>query len=309
MEWLAETAEVRADPRHPGMVPRARSVLVVAAPYARPNDPARMGPSPGRVARYAWGRDYHNVLRRQLRKLERMLREAGHEARYSVDARPVFERAWAQRAGVGFVGKNCCLIVPGVGSHVFLGTVVTTAELEPDEPMAPRCGRCTLCLDACPTGAFLGPHRLDARRCVSYLTIEHEGAIAPELEAQMGDWVFGCDACQDVCPYNRTERPPAPDSDPYAPSAPLELSAEALLAMGDETYRERFEGSPLRRAGATRLARNVVIALGNSGDRRHLPVLEEARHHRAPVVREAAERALRRLDAGEPARTGDADDR
>ncbi len=295
MGWLADTMEVRADPRHPGMLPGARSVVVVAMAYARRGDPPRVGPAPGRVARYAWGRDYHNVMRRQLRKLEKMLREAGHEARYSVDARPVFERAWAQRAGIGFVGKNCCLIVPGVGSHVFLGTVVTTAELVLDEPMAPRCGRCTLCLEACPTRAFEGPHRLDARRCISYLTIEYEGGIDPDLEGRMSDWVFGCDACQDVCPYNRTQPPVTPAPDPYAPDRRFDVSAEELLAMDEETYTRWSQGSPLRRTGAARLARNIVIALGNTGDRRYLPVLGAARRHLDRTVREAAARATRRL--------------
>ncbi|MEM9069150.1 MAG: tRNA epoxyqueuosine(34) reductase QueG [Myxococcota bacterium] len=294
MDWLARTAEVRADPTSPGMVDGAVSVLVVAMAYARKR-PGPVGPSPGRVARYAWGRDYHNVMRRQLRKLEAQLREEGFEARWSVDARPVLERAWAQRAGIGFVGKNCCLIVPGVGSHVFLGTVVTTAPLEPDAPMKSRCGSCTLCLDRCPTDAFVDAYQMDARRCISYLTIEHEGEIDEDLEPAMGNWVFGCDECQDVCPYNRTSPPVAPPEDPYAPDPRFETDAATLLPMDEDTYREWATGSPLRRPGSARMARNLAIALGNTGDKRHLPVLERAARHADPVVQKTAERALARV--------------
>ena len=248
MQWMANTVDVREDPRHRGMVEGAVSVVIGAFPYAR--DAARVGPAPGRVARYARGRDYHNVLSRKLRRAVKWLRELGHEARFSVDSRPVLERAWAQRAGVGFVGKNCCLIVPGLGSHVFLGALVTTAELPVDEPMKPRCGACRLCLDACPTKAFVGERQLDARRCISYLTIEHEGSIDNDLASQMGDWVFGCDVCQDVCPYNRTSLPAASATAAFAPHERFaSTSCEDLLRMDDETFRDWSEGSPLRRAG------------------------------------------------------------
>ena len=269
MQWLADTVEVRADPAHPGMVPGARSVIVVAMPFARPR--SRAGLEPGRVARYAWGRDYHNVLRRPLRKLEAFLRERGHEARWSVDARPVYERAWAQRAGIGFVGKNCCLIVPGIGSHVFLATVITTAELEPDAPMKPRCGECRLCLDACPTDAFVDAHQLDSNRCISYLTIEHEGEIDAALQPKMGDWLFGCDVCQDVCPYNKTT-PPAEPHEAFGPHARLNGTLEQLLEMDEATFLQWAEGSPMRRAGLKRMQRNAEIVLTNT--KRHLPILD-----------------------------------
>ncbi|MCA9603932.1 MAG: tRNA epoxyqueuosine(34) reductase QueG, partial [Myxococcales bacterium] len=206
MAWMERTADVRINPRDERMLAGAESVLVLATPYAR--DPERVGPAPGRVARYARGRDYHNVLGKRLEKLTRWLRERGHGARGSVDSMPVFERAWAQRAGLGFIGKNSCLIIPGLGSHVFLSAVVTTARLVPDTPMRERCGACTLCLDGCPTSAFDGARELDARKCISYLTIEHEGRIDEALRPAVGDWIFGCDVCQDVCPYNRTELPP-----------------------------------------------------------------------------------------------------
>ncbi len=297
MAWMERTADVRADPRHAGMLPSARSVVVLAAPYAR--DPAPVGPTPGRVARYARGRDYHNVLQKRARKLAALLREAGDEARVAVDTLPVLERAWAQRAGVGFVGKSCCLIVPGLGSHVLLAVLVTSAELEPDAPMRERCGSCTLCLDACPTGAFVGPYELDARRCISYLTIELRGPIPEPLRAPMGDWVFGCDACQDVCPFNRTALPPPEVTEPFAPGVRWDgLGAEDLLRMDEDAFARRFEGSPVRRPGREGMARNAAVVLGNGGDRRHLPVLREAAERDpSPVVRESARWAVGRLES------------
>ena len=263
MDWMERTAAVRADPRHPGMVEGAVSVVVGAFPYAR--SPERVGPAPGRVARYARGRDYHNVLSKRLRKVVAWLRELGHEARFSVDSRPLFERAWAERAGLGFIGKNSCLIVPGLGSHLFLGAVVTTAELSVDVPMKRRCGSCRLCLDACPTKAFPGPRELDARRCISYLTIEHEGPIEPQLADAMGDWLFGCDVCQDVCPYNRTSLPDEAVTAPFAPHPRFEeVDCEELLAMDEPTYLRWAEGSPLRRPGKARMDRNARIVLANA---------------------------------------------
>lgn len=296
MGWMERTADVRIEPRHDGMLPSARSVVVLVAPYAR--DPVPVGPEPGRVARYARGRDYHGVLHQRARKLVALLRERGHEARAAVDALPVFERAWARRAGVGFIGKNCCLIVPGLGSHVFLAVLVTSAALEPDSPVPERCGSCRLCLDACPTRAFEGPRELDARKCISYLTIEHGGPIPEALREPMGDWIFGCDDCQDVCPFNRTALPPPELTEPYAPHDRWrELRAEDLLRMDEASFARTFEGSPVKRPGCEGMARNAAVVLGNRGDRRHLPVLREAAaRHRSPTVREAAGWAASRLE-------------
>ena len=297
MGWMEDTAQVRADPAHPGMVEGARSILVLAAPYAR--TPESVGPSPGRVARYARGRDYHNLLTRRLRKLVKFLREQGHEARHSVDTRPVLERAWAERAGLGFVGKNCCLIVPGVGSHLFLACVVTTAELTPDAPMTPRCGSCSLCLDACPTRAFVGERELDARRCISYLTIETKGEVGVELRASMGDWIFGCDACQDICPYNRTSLPSEDITRPFAPHPRWrEVDAVGLLTMDEERFRAWAEGSPIKRAGVDGMARNAAIVLGNRGGVEHLQALDDAAAtHADSAVRETAAWAAREIRA------------
>jgi len=301
MSWMEETAEVRKDPRDPNMLDAAKSVIVMAAPYlhARGYD----GPAPARVAKYALGRDYHNVLTKRARRVAKLLRDEGHTARVAVDSKPVFERAWAERAGVGFVGKNCCLIVPGIGSHVFLACVVTTAALEPSAPIARRCGSCTACLDACPTKAFIDPRTLDARRCISYLTIEHRGAIPEPLRPPIGPWLFGCDVCQDVCPYNQSAGATSQSMAAFEPADRwAQTDVAGLLDMDEDAFRSRFEASPVKRARREGLARNAAIVLGNRGEARHLPVLDQARlHHSSEVVRDAAEwagRTLKRRLAG-----------
>lgn len=298
MRWMADTLPVRLDPAHDALLPRATRVVALVTPYARA-DEAR-GPAPGVVARYARGRDYHNVVGKRMKKLAQLLRHAGFRARGGVDTLPVLERAWAQRAGVGFIGKNACLIVPGVGSHVFLSVLVTDAPLEPDPPMPERCGACRLCLDACPTAAFPAPRVLDARRCVSYLTIEHAGPIDEDLREGIGDRLFGCDVCQDVCPFCKTAPPPDATTAPFAPHPRLAVDASALLEMSEQEHVRWAEGSPLRRAGRDALARNAAIVLGNRGDRRHLPVLARAaREHDDAAVRDAARWALAKLEERE----------
>lgn len=297
MAYMRETEPVRADVRHAGMLPAARSVVVLATAYAR-REPAQ-GPAPGRVARYAQGRDYHNLLYKRGKRLGALLRAEGHALRVAVDSMPVFERAWAQRAGVGFIGKNCCLIVPGLGSHVLLSALVTSAELPADEPMRERCGACTLCLEACPTRAFAAPRELDARRCISYLTIEQRGPIPAALREPVGDWIFGCDACQDVCPYNKTS--PAAEAQTAAfASDPRwqQHDAAALLRMSEEAFAAYAHASPLKRPGRAGMARNAAVVLGNAGDKRHLPLLEEAaRSHDSDLVREASAWAAARIRA------------
>jgi epoxyqueuosine reductase len=297
MEYMAETAEVRSDVKHSGMLPSARSVIVLATSYAR--DEAPQGPRPGRVARYAQGRDYHNVLDKRLRKLAKFMRARGHRARQGVDSMPIFERAWAQRAGLGFIGKNCCLIIPGLGSHVLLCALVTSAVLPPDPPMKERCGQCTACLEGCPTRAFRGARELDARRCISYLTIERRDAIEPELRASMGSWLFGCDSCQDVCPFNRTSPLPPGQTEPFASAERWSThDAASLLTLDEEAFAVYSQGSPVQRPGRAGMARNAAIVLGNTRDRRYLPVLQRAASaHDSEVVREAASWALAQLDA------------
>lgn len=302
MDYMARTEEVRADPCHAGMLPSARSVVVLVTPYAR-SEPAEAGAAGvsrvGRIARYARGRDYHNVLHKRLRKLSAQLREEGHTVRAAVDSMPVLERAWAERAGVGFVGKNCCLIVPGLGSHVFLSALVTSAAMPADAAMTRRCGSCDACLRACPTQAFVGPRQLDARRCISYLTIEHRADIEASLRPGMEDWLFGCDACQDVCPFNRTRPVDPAETEPFA--ARDYPDAAGFLALDTDAFAALAVGSPLKRAGRAGLARNAAIVLGNRGDRRALPVLQQAAE-RDPedIVRRAAQWALERLGQRPP---------
>jgi len=260
MDYMERTSAVRSNPTHEGMLSSARSVLVVAAAYGGSR-------APGAVARYARGRDYHNVLHKKLKPIVKLLRAEGHEARAAVDSMPVMERALAQRAGIGFIGKNCCLIVPGVGSHVFLAAIVTSAELPADEPMRERCGQCRLCLDGCPTGAFPAARVLDARRCIAYLTIEHRGAIDEVLRPLVGDRLFGCDSCQDVCPWNRAA-PDEPVMAAFAVEAERALPAEPeqLLQLSEGAFEQLTNGSPLRRARREGLSRNAAIALGKRTD-------------------------------------------
>lgn len=289
MAYLARNVEARTDPAHPDMVAGARSVIVLAAPYgaAPPHEH-----EPGRIARYAQSRDYHSILYTRVRNITRLLREEGHRARASVDTLPILERAWAARAGVGFIGKNCLLIVPGLGSYVLLAVVVTSAELPPDQPMRERCGQCRLCLDVCPTQAFVAPRVLDARKCIAYLTIEHEGPIEPELRPQIGDWLFGCDACQEVCPFNRSAAA-APDAALLPTSRLEEIAAEELLQIGEQDFEGLLTRSPLRRPGRAGLARNAAIVLGNARVKRALPILQRsASSDPSDVVKDASKWAI-----------------
>lgn len=297
MDWMARHVEVRVAPDHERMLEGARTVVVLAASVLRRSEPD-IGPSPGVVARYARGRDYHNVLGKRAQKLAQMLRTEGHAARATVDTAPILERAWAQRAGVGFIGKNAMLIVPGLGSHVLLATVVTSAVLPADPPMESRCGGCTRCLDACPTRAIVADRVVDARRCVSYLTIEHEGPVDEDLREGIGGWFFGCDACQDVCPFNRGLAPEGRLASAWEPRPWWqEHDAAAFLTMPAERFDAISVGSPVRRAGHEGARRNAAIVLGNRGDRRHLPVLREvASRDASETVRDAARWAAERIE-------------
>lgn len=296
MSWMEKTASVRKDPRDPSMLANAASIVVMVATYPQRGD--YEGPPPARVAKYALGRDYHNVLAKKARRVARVLQEAGHASRVAVDSKPVFERAWAERAGVGFIGKNSCLIVPGIGSHVFLACVVTTAALAVDDPIRRGCGSCRLCVDACPTRAFVQPRSLDARKCISYLTIEHRGPIPIEHRRALGGWLFGCDVCQDVCPFNQTTRRADDSVQAFEPDERwLGAELSQFLRLDAEGFRSWAKGSAVKRARYEGFARNTALVLGNRGDAIHLPVLEQARrNHPSPVVREAAEWARAELN-------------
>jgi epoxyqueuosine reductase len=256
MGYLERRLEERLDPAR--VLPGARSVLCVALNYYQGEAP---DPSWRPVARYAWGRDYHEVIGPRLERLAAHLAEAaGARSRGYVDTGPVLERVLAARVGLGWIGKNTMLLHPRLGSWFFIGVLLTTAELAHDPALADRCGTCRACLDACPTDAFVTPYVLDARRCVSYLTIEHRGDIAPEARAGMAGWQFGCDICQDVCPWNR--KAPTTREAAFEPPAPFP-GAGAVSGMDDETLRRRFAGTPLLRAKPSGLRRNARIYLEN----------------------------------------------
>jgi epoxyqueuosine reductase len=257
MAWMGKNADKRMDPRV--LVPGARSVIVVAENYFVPviHDASD---DDGKISRYAWGDDYHiHATRRIQSLLERIIQTApGTDGRYYVDTGPVMEKAWAARAGVGWQGKHSNLITKDYGSWVFLGTIITTLALEYDEPIGDWCGTCTACIDACPTGAIVEPYVVDAGRCISYQTIEHRGPIDEALGRNFEQWVYGCDICQDVCPWNRFEQ--ATDHQEYAPrpgnvTPPL----DELTRMTQEEFSKRFSKSPVKRTKLAGLIRNADV--------------------------------------------------
>ena len=254
MGYLERRLGERVEPAR--VLPGARSVVCVALNYYQ----GELAPDPSwaPVARYAWGRDYHDVMTPRLDALGAYLAEAcGAASRGYVDTGPVLERDLAARAGLGWVGKNTMLLHPELGSWFLIGVLLTSAELDFDEPLPDRCGSCRACLDACPTGAFAAPYVLDARRCISYLTIEHRGAIDPALEAELGPWQFGCDVCQDACPWNR--KSPVTREGAFLPTVSYP-GAEGIGAMDDAELRARFKGTALLRAKPAGLRRNAAIA-------------------------------------------------
>ena len=293
MSWMERSREPRANPNQ--LLSDARSVVVLGMRYGHPSPPDPGGLT-GRVARYAWGRDYHNHIGKRLRRLTRELRAniPGLKTYAGVDSRPLIERAWAERSGLGFIGKNAMAIMPGRSSYFFLAAVLVNVELEPDTPLGDHCGTCERCLIGCPTSAFTAPGELDARQCISYLSIEYKGAISDSLKPKMGRWVFGCDVCQEVCPHNpRDEHPAHSDFAPRFGNAWLDLAW--LLTASDQELEHRFVGSPIRRAGPNGLRRNAAIVLGNLSDRTALPVLEGRLDDPCPATRDAVEWALNRL--------------
>ncbi len=267
MTYLNRTTRVRADVRR--WLPSARSVVAVACLYNtdRPGHVEMADPTRARIARYAWGDDYHDVMGRRLAALAGWMRDTagpGFDARWSVDDGPVQEKVYAARAGIGWVGKNTCVINHGIGSWILLGMLVTNVWLDPDDEAVDLCGTCRLCLDACPAGAFAEDYVLDARRCLSYLTIEIRGGIPAEQRPVVGAHVFGCDICQDDCPYNAVA-PLATDTCwlPRAEFADARIAR--LWGLDDQGLERAIEGTALRRAGVRGLRRNLAIAIGNAG--------------------------------------------
>lgn len=304
MEWLARNAGKRVDPQQ--VLSGARSLVVLAASYAKDSvrPPVETPPVGGRgiVARYAQHTDYHEVLAGPLRELASMIDSLGGNGARSlwyVDTGPILERDLAQRAGVGFIGKHTNLISRSLGNWFLLAEILTTVELHPDPPEHNRCGSCTRCLEACPTGCITAPFTLDARRCISYLTIELKGPIPVELRPRIGNRIYGCDDCLAACPWNRF----AKAGRLMSGAARSDLDQPALLdllALDDAAFKQRFAGTPVLRTKRRGLLRNVCVALGNTGDACALPALEAAANDREPLVAEHARWALERLTQRRP---------
>ncbi len=296
MAYLTDQVAKRSDLRV--AFPWARSVLCVGLQYDTPHAYSTEAPKGrGWIARYAWGDDYHDVMKAMLERLrERLLAEAGpFESRAYVDTGPIAEKAWAAAAGLGALGKNTCLLHAEHGSWFFLGELVTDLDVPADAPRADMCGSCTACLDACPTGAFPAPFVLVATRCISYLTIEQRGGIPEALREGVGRHVFGCDICQDVCPWNRKRRKRGlAEFEPRPSGVGPDLSE--LAALDEEGFRERFRRSPVKRAKRRGLLRNVAVAIANAGDATHRAPLERLALDQDPLVAEHARWALERLD-------------
>jgi epoxyqueuosine reductase len=308
MAYLERRAELRLDPSQ--VFPGARSVLCVALQYHplskedRERQPEPRGDLWRRVARYARGQDYHDVMADRLKAVEARVRKGfpGCETRRYVDTGPVLERELAARAGLGVVGKNTLLLHPEAGSWFLLGELFLSLDLSPDQPLADLCGDCTLCLEACPTDALPEPYRLDSNRCISYWTIEHRGPLPPVARRGVGGWVFGCDVCQEVCPWN-AEPAGAVHPEMELPTERAELDLARLLRLPREEYVERFRGSPMKRAKLTGLQRNAAVAMGNRLEARYVAPLAEALREAEPLVRGHAAWALGRIGGEEARRT------
>lgn len=293
MDWLARDPELRCRPDQ--SLPGARSVVALAMNYFFPDEVVADGAARGRIARYARGRDYHPLIRKRIKRLDAAMAAEGGRQRCFVDSGPLLERDFAVLSGLAWHGKSTLALHPRLGTWFLLAAIVTTLEFEPDAPLKDRCGTCTRCMTACPTGAIVAPHRVDARRCLSYWTIEHEGAFPEWVREALGDRIFGCDDCLDACPWNRFAGQAREADFRARPASGLPL--REYLEWGDEAFRKRFEGSPFRRAGRQGFLRNVCTALGHVGNADDLPALRRAAGDEDPVVAEHAGWALRRLEA------------
>src|SRR5438105_4007962 len=318
--WSEARAHASADPRR--ATPEARSVIALAFPHPQeaPSPARERGPGPpahasrasvrserlrrsgggprGRIATYALGVDYHEVLLERMQPLVTMLRERGHVAKTYVDHGWMLDRAAAARAGLGWLGKNTNLLIPGVGSYVLLSEIVTSAALEPDQPLKKTCGSCDACMRVCPTGALIEPGVLDNRRCISFWTIEHRGVIPLEIRPLIGDWIFGCDLCQEICPVNTSPRAAGPDAraiEAFGPIIEARPRLEELLSIDEDGFRARFRKSAVWRTRRSGLLRNVCIALGNIADRSSVPALAAALDDGESLVRGHAAWALGRV--------------
>jgi len=297
MDWMEEHADRRGDPHR--LWPEARTVIMIGQSYAPPTNPldALEHHDRGIVSVYAKGRDYHDVVKKKIKSLARIFAaKSGADVKVFVDTAPLMEKPLAAKAGLGWQGKHTNLVSREHGSWLFLGAILTTADLQPDDMESDHCGSCTRCLDACPTKAFPAPYQLDARRCIAYLSIEHKGHIAPEFRVAMGNRVFGCDDCLAVCPWNKFA----------AAATEMRFAAKAgtdnpplteLLALDDAAFRERFAGTPVKRTGRNRVVRNALIAAGNSADRSLLHWIKPLLEDESPLVRAMAVWSAKRLSS------------
>jgi epoxyqueuosine reductase len=298
MGWMEERAHHRVSPC--ALWPGAKSVIALGMSYAPASDPLALSAHPelGRISVYAQGGDYHKTVKKALKALAHFIvDQAPSDLKVFVDTAPVMEKPLAQAAGLGWQGKHTNLVSREHGSWLFLGVILTSLVLEPDAIASEgqHCGTCTRCVDICPTNAFLGPHRIDARRCISYLTIEHDGPIPVGLREPMGNRIYGCDDCLAACPWNRFANAAAANR-AFLPRAELAAPRLAdLLALDDGAFREMFAGSPIKRIGVKRMIRNCLIAAGNSGDATLIPSAERHLADPDPVIVEAAEWALAQL--------------
>jgi epoxyqueuosine reductase len=293
MSYMERGEEKRCDPQK--VLPGARSIVVLALNYFQGKPQAGGTPAAaGRIARYAWGEDYHDLIANKLNKIDEFLREFGGQQKCYVDTGPVLERDHAAQAGTGWHGKSTMLIDERLGTWFFLAEVLTTLELPADEPVPDRCGTCERCIKACPTGAITAPHRLDARRCISYLTIELKGSIPLDLRPLVGDRIFGCDDCLEACPWNRfaqVSREAAFFARPSTMGVPL----RDYLSLNDDNFRMLFRNSPIKRIKRRGFLRNVCVALGNVGDPSDLPALEGATADPEPLIAEHAKWAIHQI--------------
>ncbi|AUW57239.1 tRNA epoxyqueuosine(34) reductase QueG [Sphingobium sp. SCG-1] len=296
MLWMEERAAQRGSPQ--GLWPEVQSVIMLGMSYAPARDPLALEDvrDRGRISVYAQGQDYHDIVKKALKALARWLVEAADcQLKVFVDTAPVMEKPLAEAAGLGWQGKHSNLVSQEHGSWLFLGAIYTTVKLTPDSPGCDHCGSCTACQTACPTDAFPAPYRVDARRCISYLTIEHRGPIPEEFRVPIGNRIYGCDDCLAVCPWNKFAQTAATHRAFIGRAEMAAPELRELLALDDAGFREVFSGSPIKRIGRNRMVRNAAIAAGNSRDPTLLPLLDSLKADADPVVAEAADWAVRQL--------------
>jgi epoxyqueuosine reductase len=291
MTWLARDPVRRSDPTL--VFPATKSIVLLARNYFQGPHP-RM--HPGRIARYAWGSDYHDLILAAMRPIDAFLCELGGRQKCYVDTGPILERDFAAESGLAWQGKSTMCLNERLGTWFFIGVILTSLELEPDPPVKNRCGKCTRCIDVCPTRAIVEPYRLDARRCISYLTIENKGPIPIEFRKAIGDRIYGCDDCLEVCPWNRFAEQSS-EAKFYLPDQVQRLSLGKLASLTETEFRSLFRNSPIRRIKRTRFVRNVCIALGNVGTEQDLPVLRNLAQGPDPLIAEHAQWAVQQIEA------------